>query len=256
MKSLSVIFILFVSINIYSQNKNINDDLIIDPIEQYPVFTGGEEAFSCFLESSFNYERLNLGDSTGRVIVQFEIDTLGNVVNININPQYLSRVKGLVKDTLVEYEIMRVFKLAPKWKPPLQNGKKIETKMSIIIKIPYTHFKCLQYKTDDSVCKDVDVLPDFRGFEGITKRDRINNFINSKLIWPDIEADCAGFVFVQCIVECDGKLSNFKLIRNLCSELNEEALRVVKLMPNWTPAIKDGQKVRSLVTIPVLFFLK
>ena len=60
-------------------------------------------------------------------------------------------------------------------------------------------------------------------------------------------------VIIRFIVEKDGRLTHFEVLRSPDEKLSEEALRLVKLMPRWTPAKNKGEVVRSLFTIPVTF---
>lgn len=62
-----------------------------------------------------------------------------------------------------------------------------------------------------------------------------------------------GRVFVQCNIGANGKASNFKVIKGINSLLDEEAMRLVQLVEEWTPAELEGQKVESQVVIPVIF---
>lgn len=59
-----------------------------------------------------------------------------------------------------------------------------------------------------------------------------------------------GRVSVQFIVECDGSISNIKIIK-ASNANNEDAIRLVKKMPKWNPAYKDGKPVRSIVDINI-----
>ena len=59
-----------------------------------------------------------------------------------------------------------------------------------------------------------------------------------------------GRVDVQFVVECDGSLSNIK-VSNHSMANDEDAIRLVKKMPKWIPANKDGKVVRSIVRIPI-----
>lgn len=61
--------------------------------------------------------------------------------------------------------------------------------------------------------------------------------------------------YIKMIVEKDGMLSNVQILRgaNNCPECDKEALRVVKSMPKWHPAINNGRAVRSYFIIPVTF---
>jgi len=56
----------------------------------------------------------------------------------------------------------------------------------------------------------------------------------------------------------NGDLSDFVILRGLdgCREFNEEALRLVGLMPNWKPAEIKGKPVKSYTVIPISLILR
>ena len=87
--------------------------------------------------------------------------------------------------------------------------------------------------------------------------EKINQFVINNLKWPNNEIDCTGNVYVQFIIEKDGSISNIKILRGLdsCDGFNEEALRVVGLMKHWKPGIKNNEKVRVMLTIPIKFMI-
>ncbi len=62
-------------------------------------------------------------------------------------------------------------------------------------------------------------------------------------------------VIVRFIVEKDGRLTHFEVLHSPDEKLSEEALRLVKLMPRWTPAKNKGEVVRSLFTVPIPFLM-
>ena len=66
-------------------------------------------------------------------------------------------------------------------------------------------------------------------------------------------------VIVGFVVKSDGSLSNFEIVRSVHRILDEEALRVVKLMPKWIPEKKKRIAVRVKYRMPITFridFLK
>ncbi|RZL98067.1 MAG: TonB family protein, partial [Pedobacter sp.] len=65
----------------------------------------------------------------------------------------------------------------------------------------------------------------------------------------------SGKVFVTFVVEKDGTLTDIKVIRKLGSGLDEEAIRVMKASPKWTPGRQDGKAVRVKYNIPLSFSL-
>lgn len=65
-----------------------------------------------------------------------------------------------------------------------------------------------------------------------------------------------GRVFVNFIIEADGKVSNANVLRGIGGGCDEEAMRVVELMPDWTPGYQRGQAVRVSFNMPIMFALQ
>ncbi len=60
-----------------------------------------------------------------------------------------------------------------------------------------------------------------------------------------------GTIFVEVIVEKDGSISDVKIFRGLSPDCDEEAIRIIKLVPKWTPAKKRGEAVRNRIVVPI-----
>jgi len=91
-------------------------------------------------------------------------------------------------------------------------------------------------------------MPEFPG-----GMEAMNKFINENLRYPKTNGSFEGRIFVGFVVEKDGSLTNFKIIRSVAPILDEEALRVVKSMPKWIPGKLRGKAVRVQHQIPVTF---
>jgi TonB family protein len=87
--------------------------------------------------------------------------------------------------------------------------------------------------------------------------DALDQFIKSNIKYPaDAKAAKAqGKVYIQFIVEKDGKISQIKVRRGAHKSLDAEAIRVIKLMPDWKPGSMRGKKVRVRYTLPITFSL-
>jgi len=98
----------------------------------------------------------------------------------------------------------------------------------------------------------VEVMPDYPGGD----EARIN-FLKENLQYPKFarEAGLEGKVYIGFVVEPDGRLTNFSVVRSVAPILDEEALRVVKMMPKWTPGKQRGKTVRVQFQIPITFTL-
>lgn len=64
-----------------------------------------------------------------------------------------------------------------------------------------------------------------------------------------------GKVVAQFIVNADGSISDLKIVKSLEPTCDREALRVLRMMPNWKPGLEDGKPCRTMVAIPIVFKL-
>jgi len=233
------------------------DEEMITYIETPPRFHGGEDSLWCFIENNLDFKILNYSNHQGKVLVFFEIDTTGKVINIQTNPDYTQRLEWLVNDSLIENEIKRVIKLLPDWEPGLQRDKPIRVKYTLPIKIPYTDYKCKTLDNPTSAYWKVDKFAQFRYKREKKTKESIEKFIGENGIWPS-QDDCVGKVYVRVIINEQGELSDFVILRGLdgCRGFNEEALRIIGLMPKWKPAEIKGKPVKSYTVIPISFMLK
>ncbi len=93
----------------------------------------------------------------------------------------------------------------------------------------------------------LDVMPEFPG--GISK---FYDYVGNNFEKPELEAGTVITVYVSFVIEKDGKITDIKVLRNPGFGMGQEAIRVLKsLRTNWKPGIKDGQKVRTLYTLPI-----
>ena len=64
-----------------------------------------------------------------------------------------------------------------------------------------------------------------------------------------------GKVVVSFIINKDGSITNEKVERSVDPLLDQEALRVVRMMPKWKPGIDKNKPCRTLFAIPINFKL-
>ena len=64
-----------------------------------------------------------------------------------------------------------------------------------------------------------------------------------------------GTVVVDFVVQEDGSLTKFKVLKDIGGGCGEEAVRVMKMMPKWIPGKKDGKAVSVNFKLPVKFKL-
>ena len=87
---------------------------------------------------------------------------------------------------------------------------------------------------------------------------KLMEFLKKELNYPQVAIDnnIQGRVYVEFVVNKDGSIQDVKVARGVDPSLDNEAIRVVKKMPKWTPAEQRGKTCRSRFTLPVLFKFK
>jgi len=80
-------------------------------------------------------------------------------------------------------------------------------------------------------------------------------FLRKNILYPEaaLKRSIQGVVVVVFIIEVDGSLSNIEVSKAIGGGCDEEAVRVVKLMPRWEPARRNGKAVRIVVRMPIVF---
>lgn len=84
------------------------------------------------------------------------------------------------------------------------------------------------------------------GMEGLLQ------FLSQHLRYP-ATVRTEGRVFVSFIVQADGQLTDFAVLKSLDPVLDAEALRVLRLMPAWTPGAQHHRPVPVRFTVPITF---
>lgn len=105
---------------------------------------------------------------------------------------------------------------------------------------------------DVEVFVTVEKFPEFQGgMEGFAK------YLRKNLRYPAsaAESNISGRVYLSFIVEKDGSLTDIKVLKGIGFGCDEEAVRVLKKSPAWTPGIQNKQKVRVQYTLPIVFSL-
>lgn len=105
---------------------------------------------------------------------------------------------------------------------------------------------------DTTIYNVVEVMPSYPG-----DMAECYMFVARQIHYPEEaeEKGIEGRVLIRFVVENDGRLTNFEVIETPDPLLSDEALRVLKQMPQWIPAKNKGKDVRCRYSMPILFRL-
>ena len=105
--------------------------------------------------------------------------------------------------------------------------------------------------TQDSPYLAIEDMPRFPGGD-------VTKWLAKNTRYPKaaLERKAEGKVFVQFVIEKDGRVTNVKVLRPVDPDLDREAVRVVSSMPRWKPGKQRGKFVRVPYMVPINFRLK
>jgi TonB family protein len=167
----------------------------------------------------------------GKVIVKFTVTKEGNIRDIKL-------IRGVYER--LENEVIRVIKNMKEWIPGEANQ---EFTLSVLFKIPDFDEKgvCLLVTTSASYYyKEVDkIIYKNLKYPKKAKKDKIEGRCRFKFI-----------------LESDGKIKDVEIIDSVSPEIDQEAIRLIKLTEGqWIPSKYNGENVRSYVRYSVNFKL-
>jgi protein TonB len=106
---------------------------------------------------------------------------------------------------------------------------------------------------EESVTVDwAEIMPEFPGGD-----KALLNFLSKSVHYPEIAAanHIEGKVYVSFTVDVDGSIKDIRISRSVDTALDNEAKRVVGMMPRWKPGKQAGRNVKVNYTLPVNFVL-
>ena len=126
--------------------------------------------------------------------------------------------------------------------PMIQDKQKQETQ------IKYT----APVLTDPQPYKKVGKMPSYPGGDEARIKFMLENI---KYPAEAMKNNVQGKVFVQYIVRADGSITDVKILRGIGGGCDDEAMRVIKLMPKWNPGMDKGKPVDVEFVMPINFAL-
>lgn len=105
----------------------------------------------------------------------------------------------------------------------------------------------------EEIFKSVEQMPTFPGGD-----PALMKYLSSHINYPAMaqENGVQGRVVVQFVVTKTGKVGEVKVVRSVDKDLDREAVRVCKSLPNFVPGRQNGQPVNVWYTLPVTFKLQ
>lgn len=228
-------------LSLSSKSREMNEQ-VFTVVEKMPSFPGGDAELLKYIATNIKYPKESQDNGEqGRVICSFIVGCDGSVNN----PEVLRGVTPLLNE-----EAVRVINTMPRWNPGMQRGKAVAVKYTVPITF---RLKSPVEEAKEETLTVVDVMPQYPGGDR-----ELLKFIAQSIKYPTDaqEAGVQGRVICSFVVDKKGNIVEPKIIRGIDPSLDAEALRVIGMMPRWTPGRQDGKAVRVLYTVPITFRLQ
>lgn len=276
MKKILSVLLMFVttasSLELLAQT---NSDSVYRKVDVKPQFNGGLQALENFIATQTKYPQEALNKKQEGIIeVSIVVLKDGKINNINCTNNKYPELCN---------EVKRVIALMPKWTPAKVKGQAVNAHHTIAIGFKLYNKQITHViipdeailnkeatKNQDIVESDPNGVDDALLSKPKNKSDNITvtfaeqmpefngnlmAYLSENIVYPSMaeENNIEAKVITQFIVEIDGSISNVEIIKKMGWGFDEEALRVVKAMPNWKPGKQNGKPVRVLYTLPIHF---
>ena len=106
------------------------------------------------------------------------------------------------------------------------------------------------FTNQDDAYVIVEEMPEFPGGE-----KALLQYITENVVYPD-EAkakDIEGTVYVRFVVNSEGKVQDVATLRGVDPIIDQEAIKVIESLPEWTPGRQGGKHVNVSMQVPIRF---
>ncbi len=226
------------------EDSKISSEILDKVPDILPKYPGGEKAMMQFLAKNINYPKeAQEKNLQGKVLISFVVSKTGELKDFKV-------IKSV--HPVLDNEALRVVKLMGKWIPGEVKGEAVETSFTIPVsfKIGANDNK---KDSNDKVFEYLETMPQYEGGQSAMMK-----FLAENIRYPKeaVDKKLQGRAIVGFIVEKDGSITNVEITGSVDPLLDNEAMRVVKLMNKWIPG-KDtkGNPVRCRFNLPVNYRL-
>lgn len=224
---------------------------IIEVPDIDPMYSGGSHEMSRFIANSLRYPREAAeNDIQGLVVYNFVVELDGSLSNFEIMHR---------AHPLLDAEALRIIKSMPPWRPAVYKGKNVRSTQYVPMYFKLNKNarsssaqtrKVMPIDPNEEIFTIVDQMPEFP-----TGEDGLGRFISEFMKYPvrAKQDGIQGRILCAFIVRKDGAISNVEVVNGLDNELDNEALRVLSMMPKWKPGMNDNKAVSVKCILPIDF---
>jgi len=126
----------------------------------------------------------------------------------------------------------------------------------ILFLLAFVKLSSAQAQTNNNELTDTvfvaDVMPEYPG-----GNEEMARFIMKNIRYPEIAKDngIKGKVIIEFVVDKDGYVADVTIKKGIGGGCDEEAMRIVKKMPQWKPATHNGKPINVKMVLPINFSL-
>ena len=215
-----------------------------------PQFPGGDAALISFLNENIKYPLKAAQEKVeGKVIVQFTVKKTGKIDKVKV-------LRSVRKD--LDEEAVRVIKLMPDFVPGKQNGEVVDMLYTVPVSFKlFEDMVPLWSETETENDTTAGVPDDFQPPMFPGGEEALILFLKVNVKYPKSAAkrNVQGRVVMQFVVDKTGKVGEIKVAKSVDKALDAEAIRVCKLLPDFYPAMQNGEPVSVWFTLPITFWL-
>lgn len=250
-------FLLTLSLFVFQLSLALAQTDPLATVDETPTFPGGIPALKKYLDTNLDFPLVADLAEERLVIVEF-------VINADGKPHDSKIIWG--QNDTANIAAKKLINAMPKWFPGLNDDLPVST----WVRLPITYYRPVikgriqsdHAQISSEIRQSLYFDIDFPG--AVTKAtfpggaSGLKAYLAENLEYPRIakENGVFGSVLVRFTVSKNGTPENFVVERGIGAGCDEEALRLLKMMPKWKPATLDGEPAAAKQMIYVPFKLE
>jgi periplasmic protein TonB len=248
-----------------------NGQWMTSKLNIHPIPTTGFRNFYQAIIDTLKYPVKDFKNGLeGKVVITFDIDTLGSTTNYRIIKSIGGSCDSAVIASLKSKD--------QKWVPAMAEKKRYPSRFAIGFEFRLNKYQSPleheDFKVDPKYAK---LLEEFvvkkpidnnggikvftfveRSAEPVGGLEAFYKWVGKNLRYPVNARNMGleGKVFIKFVIEPDGSITNVLIVKGFNGECDKEAWRIISIMPKWSPGTQSGRPVRQQYTLPILFKVK
>ena len=210
------------------------------------LYKGSTDSLIWYIKKKTDFmEKVKTNHWVNMATIELKTNESGKIIDVNM--------VGKENDEALEI-LKSLFLAMPEWNAATHLGKPVKFQSEWYLTCFDTTFSFVPHNSKGERFVSVETMPEFPG--GAME---MMKFVTKNLNYPQRakEKGLTGKCFLRFVVNSEGNVIDIDILKGVprCPECDQEAKRVISMMPKWKPGTQKGKPVSVFFNLPINFKL-